>query len=816
MYHSTRRIQYLRHHQIGKVVDQNPPGVTLCANGRWSTNSPAPGVCSYNGGWIRNYPELSKTLHRKGRTGAMMIDAQEEPQTIEALGIYFDTTYTTRKGKTGDAFAVQFYEKPPQEVLNILRESRFWWVRKEGLWYAWDNPANREVLEVLPVIADDSAEKIAPVPTQLEPQKQEHKYQAGDQVLVEYRGVMFLATIKKVGRKYLYFDPAYITERTPDQVYPLDYRYQERLAEFKNNLIEYFGDKYTWYYNSIVNPTGSPQEADLSSLLKLPPYYTAKSAWSNVLSNDIRQAGYSSLREWVKDNLPEPADVQGENLPIMPKRGQRYSFEDYKKLQGKLWSAVRNKDSRQYFPGVSELVDRAQQLVQKTFDELGPIWFSYFVNAINPFRESSRIYDEPRDSMVTTGSPMGYLRDRWEIYVKDEFKNAEEQTVNEFLQLKARAVSRMSSDFQKYEYSYRPSFFTFNTNPLVFLEVVKEYNIRHWLFPKLYNVPAIHDPFRAREMGYQKRLSLDIGTITTQEYIEYNYYASQSEFKDKGGQKMRSVGFFDLIPSLIFNRTFDWKACIAADFDVNQCAAQDLPGWQQLNDRRWKYILYIEEAIRRRQPVSDQAYQDYEELLGIVGSRKPEGWQFNLTERSENTDQADGINYVLEVLGVKGIRSRKSRGAGVFWTNQAEGGTVYPIKESEAREELADQGFVHFDAIVKAGKSIIRNWGKSTTIERMVNQVNETAIFSFRVGDKAMRWAGKNAKFPILITNITPPNKGERFANVFYLSLNTIKNPNLKCCSKTQVNLVYPFEENSIKGVIHQLNRPYYRKALML
>lgn len=306
--------------KIGKVVDENPPGTTLCANGRWSTNSPAPGVCSYNGGWIVNYPDLSRSLQAKAKKkpSALVLDVQnniqpqetpqiisnkvlvpyeneggkyievatikkegtkyyhlspgylgrkektevypisygldqrlkeyldnlqskdnyadiyagllavaegrekmflqgnvtapylipgiypkvnsallksdlnqkgykqllpflldnleapkaaskpsalvlqDAPAPVEAMGTWFETTYTTRKGKTGPALAIDFDQKPPREVLDILRDSRFWWSRQDLVWYGWDNEANREVIEALPVVQEAREEQPRP------------------------------------------------------------------------------------------------------------------------------------------------------------------------------------------------------------------------------------------------------------------------------------------------------------------------------------------------------------------------------------------------------------------------------------------------------------------------------------------------------------------------------------------------------------------------------------------------------------------------------------------------------------------------------
>jgi hypothetical protein len=155
--------------KIGKVVDENPPGTTLCANGRWSTNPPAPGVCSYNGGWIVNYPDLSRSLQAKAKKKPSALVLEDAPAAdpapvlppapVEAMGTWFETTYTTRKGKTGPALAIDFDQKPPREVLDILRDSRFWWSRQDLVWYGWDNEANRELIEALPVVQEAREEQ---------------------------------------------------------------------------------------------------------------------------------------------------------------------------------------------------------------------------------------------------------------------------------------------------------------------------------------------------------------------------------------------------------------------------------------------------------------------------------------------------------------------------------------------------------------------------------------------------------------------------------------------------------------------------------
>lgn len=84
------------------------------------------------------------------------------PAPVEAMGTWFETTYTTRKGKTGPALAIDFDQKPPREVLDILRDSRFWWSRQDLVWYGWDNEANREVIEALPVVQEAREEQPRP------------------------------------------------------------------------------------------------------------------------------------------------------------------------------------------------------------------------------------------------------------------------------------------------------------------------------------------------------------------------------------------------------------------------------------------------------------------------------------------------------------------------------------------------------------------------------------------------------------------------------------------------------------------------------
>lgn len=804
--------------RIGKVVKENPPGVTMCANGRWSTNSPAPGVCSYNGGWIVNYPNLSRTLQAKAKKKPSALVLQDAPAAdpappapVEALGTWFETTYTTRKGKTGAALAIDFDQKPPQDILEILRESRFWWVRREGLWYGWDNEVNREILAALPVVNEKAPiTTVQPInPVRKDPPAAKG-YQVGDRVLVPYRNTLLPSTVKKKGTKYLYLDPAFLGRRTDDEVFPLSYRAADRLEIFRENLVKKMGDRYAWYYNSVVNPQGDT-DAWLDPLFNTVPYQITDNVRdSNIalLQNDLRQNGYANFKQWVIKTLPRPSKVMATNLPVLPKRGQRYSLEDWNDLKNTLWSAVRNEDTTT-FPGLGKLINKAQKLVQKTYDKLGPVWFSYFVNGIHPYKESERINTTAQDYGVNTGSPIGYLRYRWELWVKDAFKQATEQTIDEFLRLKEIALSNTRSDFYTYTSSYKPDFFTYNTNPLVFLEVVQDYNIRHWLFPKLYDVLAQQNAYRARNMGYQKQ-SFDIGTVTQQDYLEYNYYAAQAEFNDKGGRKMRTLGFFELLPSMIFNHTFDWKACVNADFDLNQCSKQDLPGWEQLNGRRWKYILYIEEAIRRRLPVSDQAFKDYEELLNLAGTIKPEGWQFNLTERPEFTDSADGINLVLRAMGAKNIRAQKSRNSGFIWIIDGS----YDVNEARAREILAEQGILAFDAVKQAGKAIMRNWGKSTTAEYQ-DKNGEIYPYSIRVGDVVKKSIKEGQIFTGIVTNVTPPNKGQRMANIFYLNFDRARiNPNTNI-AKVQRREIFPIDAE-IAGLGFMRIRPRFRTLRVL
>lgn len=141
---------------IGAIVPDKCVGVTQCADGTWST-LPADrrGVCTHHGGIAEGY----RRRVVKEETGEVVDvievvdDAGQTADVVEVpvTGYYKFTTYTTQKGKTAPAIAIRFNRKPQPETLEILRNSKFWWNRKEGLWYGWETPKNVEVVESLPV-----------------------------------------------------------------------------------------------------------------------------------------------------------------------------------------------------------------------------------------------------------------------------------------------------------------------------------------------------------------------------------------------------------------------------------------------------------------------------------------------------------------------------------------------------------------------------------------------------------------------------------------------------------------------------------------
>lgn len=152
---------------VGAIVADKCVGVTQCADGTWSTLPYGrPGVCTHHGGVAEGYRkrvvkektgevvDVIEVIDDKGQA----VDVIEVPVT----GYYRFTTYTTNKGKTRPAIAIRFDRKPQDKVLEVLRNSKFWWNRKEGLWYGWETPDNLEVVESLPIALEG---EIAPVVT---------------------------------------------------------------------------------------------------------------------------------------------------------------------------------------------------------------------------------------------------------------------------------------------------------------------------------------------------------------------------------------------------------------------------------------------------------------------------------------------------------------------------------------------------------------------------------------------------------------------------------------------------------------------------
>lgn len=163
---------------IGAIVPDKCVGVTQCADGTWST-LPADrrGVCTHHGGAAEGY----RRRVVKEETGEAVdvievIDDQGQPVDVvevRLLGRYSYTTYTTNKGKTRPAIAIRFDRKPQAEVLETLRNSRFWWNRNTGMWYGWETPENMELVESLPVAVEGERVPVVAEKTELVPVEEE-------------------------------------------------------------------------------------------------------------------------------------------------------------------------------------------------------------------------------------------------------------------------------------------------------------------------------------------------------------------------------------------------------------------------------------------------------------------------------------------------------------------------------------------------------------------------------------------------------------------------------------------------------------------
>lgn len=153
---------------IGAIVPDKCVGVTQCADGTWST-LPADrrGVCTHHGGIAEGY-RRRVVKEETGEAVDVIEVIDEQGQAVDVvevpiIGQYRFTAYTTQKGKTAPAIAIKFSRKPQREILDTLRNSKFWWNRADGQWYGWETPENLEVVESLPVAMEGEAAPVVSV-----------------------------------------------------------------------------------------------------------------------------------------------------------------------------------------------------------------------------------------------------------------------------------------------------------------------------------------------------------------------------------------------------------------------------------------------------------------------------------------------------------------------------------------------------------------------------------------------------------------------------------------------------------------------------
>lgn len=182
-----------RRNYVGKIVTESPPGVTMCANGKWSTNPTAPGVCSYNGGWIKNYPELSRTLQAKRKrnpqkfsAGTSLFDqaVEEAPTPIPVQEIEEDVTdgphyRIDAKRKAELHLGYEFYKSLPIEQQKEIKRY-FTWSRQRSAWVSkgrFDNWSAQNIIKALdlPLAGKDERMTFA---ERMEQQKSNAEYRA--------------------------------------------------------------------------------------------------------------------------------------------------------------------------------------------------------------------------------------------------------------------------------------------------------------------------------------------------------------------------------------------------------------------------------------------------------------------------------------------------------------------------------------------------------------------------------------------------------------------------------------------------------------
>lgn len=775
---------------VGRIVDDAPPGRSLCRDGQFSTYGRGPGRCSYHGGVM--FPTAKAKKKPEPQSPAA------SPRPAAPIGEAIYTQYTTRKGKTAPAIAVKFYKMPDPDVRQQLKDNYFWWVPGEMLWYGWDNEKNRRVVESLllspvtrPVAGGDPpapTTRPAAIPTAANDQTPGFK--EGDTVLVKHDTVFIPIEIKKIGNKYIYPKDAYLGRFSFDQVYPLSHQYRQRLEALQKALIARMEKDYHRYYYSVVNPDLYGKLAySFSGTLwaLLGPYEkisNKRKAWE-LLESDLNQAGYKNLKEWFAAAFPKPTDKE-KGLPVLPKRGDTYSRDDWNSLVSYLYTAIYPGSDRGYFPQVTQLRKRAEAMEERAKRAMGEDLFYWVFADLNPNKKSA-------SQALNDNSPTGYLRRRFQLWVNDQFKGiknpVDKTSIKEFADRKNIALANAERDLSLYERNWKPQNWKLNANPLLIAELDLEVqDLKKNLLRKIYNFdvpPRSHSNFKLFEYP-------DDFWVTEKNYKEHFIAHVKYYVWDKTAAKWLQNGFFDTVldPKTHMSSGFNRQMCIDANINPEKCWYQDPYGYTQLNGLRWGYIFLIENALKNNYPLNEKPYEDYKELVPTgLYYRMPEKWQYNKDDKSENINTAQGVNLVLEALGVKDIRAHQRPKFTFYEIYPSGSGGV--ISKEYAQQKLAGK-VANIDNLILAGRSIIRNWGKSFTVPRPSYGGTQT----FRVGDVVKIYhiheqPGTGSHWTeAVITNTTVRGSGD--VNVMYFDFDSMKMRQSRGMSETKPGFIYP------------------------
>lgn len=278
-------------HRVGEIVNTSPPGVTLCVDGKYSTGGLDPGVCSYHGGWMRNYPEQSKTLQNKAKRrgkkpSALVLPDESAPEQETSTATL---TFPTREqaqtfGKAWARYSLRGYDMTSGitnvdvTIYDVTAEDKIWIDNYLGSMKA--EPQNQ-----------------APAAPTMDKGLVMHSNDAGQYIEV--------ATIKKEGAKYYDLSPSYLGRKEKSEVFPIDFEVDERLQEYISNVQAM--DNYREIYEELMAVNRGEKKSDLYFYVAAPYLIPGgKRINSKLLKNDLSQKGYETLMPFLVANLKAP------------------------------------------------------------------------------------------------------------------------------------------------------------------------------------------------------------------------------------------------------------------------------------------------------------------------------------------------------------------------------------------------------------------------------------------------------------------------------------------------------------------------------